>query len=96
MCNTRACKVVDLCTIINLIREIMDTTPQKNAQAFKITGDWTAQSKLLKEKFPQLTDADLKLETDKDAELLARVSTRLNKKDEEVINIINKGLAAKN
>jgi hypothetical protein len=58
---------------------------------FKITGDWTVQSKQLKEKYSQLTDADLKFEPGKENDLLKRVETRLNKKREEVINIIKKG-----
>lgn len=59
-------------------------------EAFKITGNWSKQSQVLKEKFNQLTESDLKLETGKEEELLKRIETRLNKKREEVINIINK------
>ena len=66
----------------------MDTN--KNNETFKITGNWDVQSKQLKEKFSQLTDADLKFETGKENELLSRVETRLNKKRDEVINIIKK------
>lgn len=72
------------------------TTPEKNAnldtktESFKITGDWAKQSVRLKEKFNQLTDSDLKFETGKENDLLKRVETRLNKKRDEVINIINK------
>ena len=66
----------------------MDTTKNKSAETFKITGNWDAQSKELKSKFSQLTDADLKFETGKENELLTRVETRLNKKRDEVINII--------
>jgi hypothetical protein len=60
-------------------------------ETFKIVGNWDDQSKRLKEKFAQLTDADLKFETGKESDLLTRVETRLNKKREEVINIIRKG-----
>ncbi|HEY1039854.1 MAG TPA: hypothetical protein VGF30_10640 [Bacteroidia bacterium] len=59
-----------------------------NGSSFKITGDWDKQAKQLKEKFSHLTDADLKFETGKEQELLGRVETRLNKKRDEVINII--------
>jgi hypothetical protein len=59
--------------------------------AFKVTGNWADQSKILKSKFPQLTNDDLKFETGKEDDLLKRVETRLNKKREEVINIIKKG-----
>jgi hypothetical protein len=58
---------------------------------FQITGDWYVQCQTLREKFPQLTDADLKFQTGKDEELLGRISTRLNKTRGEVINIIRKG-----
>ncbi len=73
----------------------MDTNQNKTPEAFKITGNWDAQSKQLKQKFSQLTDADLKFETGKENELLGRVETRLNKKREEVINIINKAQTEK-
>jgi len=63
---------------------------EKKTESFKISGDWTKQSELLKDKFNQLTDSDLKFEPGKENELLQRVETRLNKKREEVINIINK------
>ena len=69
---------------------MMDTNQNKNSETFKITGNWDVQSKQLKEKFSQLTDADLKFETGKENELLSRVENRLNKKRDEVINIIKK------
>lgn len=66
--------------------------PQKKVtNTFKITGNWNNQSKELKNKFSQLTDADLKFETGKEEDLLKRMETRLNKKREDVINIIKKG-----
>lgn len=64
--------------------------------AFKIGGNWDAQSKELKGKFSQLTDADLRFESGKENELLDRVESRLNKNRDEVINIINKAQHAKN
>jgi len=63
---------------------------------FKVTGNWNEQSKVLKSKFSQLTDADLKFEAGKENEMLTRIESRLNKKREEVINIINKGLVSTN
>lgn len=65
-------------------------TLQKNTTDFKIKGNWAEQSKLLKEKFPKLTDADLKYVADKESELLTRIGKRLNKNQVDVINIINK------
>ncbi len=67
-----------------------NTNSEKQTESFKISGNWTKQSEQLKDKFSQLTDADLKFEPGKENELLQRVETRLNKKREEVINIINK------
>ncbi len=62
---------------------------------FKITGNWQPQSKLLQEKYSQLTAADLEFEPGKEEELIKRVETRLNKKREEVINILKKGMPEK-
>jgi len=56
-----------------------------------MSGNWATQSKELKGKYEQLTDADLKFETGKEAEMLDRVASRLNKNRQEVINIIKKG-----
>lgn len=64
---------------------------KNDSGTFKITGDWKAQSELLKEKYPQLTDADVKYEQGQEDSLLTRVQTKLNKQRGEVINIIRKG-----
>ncbi len=72
----------------------MDNNQINGTETFKVIGDWSVQSKQLKEKFSQLTDADLKFEAGKENDLLTRVETRLNKKREEVINIIRKGQPA--
>ncbi|HEU5292278.1 MAG TPA: general stress protein CsbD [Cyclobacteriaceae bacterium] len=69
----------------------MIATQKDAGQTFKITGDWSVQSKQLKEKFVQLTDADLKFEVGQEEDLLKRVETKLNKKREEVVNIIKEG-----
>lgn len=69
----------------------MDFKQGKENETFKMTGDWDTQSKQLKEKYSQLTDADLKFEPGKEKDLIDRVQTRLNKKRDEVINIIRKG-----
>jgi len=68
----------------------MDTNQNKATSPFKITGSWEAQSKALKYKFFQLTDADLKFEQGKENDLLKRLEARLSKTRDEVINIINK------
>jgi hypothetical protein len=69
----------------------MENSTNKTTESFKIKGNWATQSKELKGKFSQLTDEDLKFEPGKENDLLKRVETRLNKKREEVINIIKKG-----
>ena len=74
----------------SLKNENMEQTKSK-VGAYKIVGNWDEQSKTLKEKFPQLTDADLKFEIGKDAELFARLEKRLNKKRDEVISLLKKG-----
>jgi hypothetical protein len=68
----------------------MDTTHTQPTGTFKITGDWAVQSKHLKQQFSQLTDADLTFEVGKENDLLKKIETRLNKKRDEVINIIKK------
>lgn len=73
----------------------MEKSPIKIAEPFKITGNWDEQAKVLKEKFSQLTDSDLKFEVGKEEDLLKRVETRLKKKRVEVMNIIRKGMPAK-
>ncbi|GEM51473.1 hypothetical protein [Empedobacter brevis] len=74
----------------------MDTNSNKNgSEKFKIIGDWNEQSKELKEKFSQLTDSDLKFEPGKENELIERVGNRLNKKADEVMNIIKKATNVK-
>lgn len=68
----------------------MDNLKSPTPEVFKITGNWKEQSKELQNKFPQLTDADLKHEPGKENDLLKRVETRLNKSRDEVVNIIRK------
>lgn len=72
----------------------MGTTASKSEEDFKITGNWQKQSGILQDKFAQLTDSDLKFEPGKENDLIKRIELRLNKKREEVINIIKKGQVA--
>ena len=71
----------------------MDITDEK--ESFRISGDWDLQSKLLRRRFPQLTPSDLEFERNKENDLLKRIENRLNKKRDEVIDIINKTLPNK-
>lgn len=67
------------------------TKTKKSSMDFQIKGNWENQAKDLKKKYPQLKDADLKFEAGKEIELVNRLSKTLNKKTDEVINIIKKG-----
>ncbi|MGZ3882650.1 MAG: hypothetical protein ACXVPQ_01845 [Bacteroidia bacterium] len=73
----------------------MDATQSKGSEALKIKGDWAIQSKQLEDKFPRLTDTDLKFESGKEHELPGFVETRLSKKGEEVTGIISKNAEQK-
>jgi hypothetical protein len=73
----------------------MQTTNKKQEEKFGITENWEAQSKELKLKYSDLTDADLKLEKGKEDELITRLEKRLAKKREDVIAIIKKDQPAK-
>lgn len=72
----------------------MEAKHNKSTEALKISGDWSQQADDLKEKFPQLTDSDLKFERGREYDLIKRMETRLHKKREEVINIIRKAQPA--
>jgi hypothetical protein len=69
-----------------------NTAPKNDLGTFKITGNWATQSKMLQEKFPQLTDEDVKFEPGKENDLITRLEQRLNKKSPEIMNILKKGL----
>lgn len=71
----------------------MDTANEK--ASFKISGDWVLQSKLLRRRYPQLTPSDLEFEIDRENDLLKRIENRLNKKRDEVIEIIKKTIPNK-
>ena len=65
----------------------MMNTP-KSPEKFVVTGDWTRQSKLLKEKFSHLSDTDLRFESGKEEELLTRLQQRLKKNRNDVVALI--------
>ena len=66
----------------------MESKTNKGTEVFKISGDWQRQADNLKDKFPQLTDSDLKFESGREDDLLERVETSLHKKRTEGINVI--------
>jgi len=61
---------------------------EKRSEVFKITGDWNVQSQKLKDKYPELTDSDLHFEAGKESELIFRISKKLRKKREAIVNLI--------
>lgn len=68
------------------------TTAEQNkttTEAFKVIGNWKTLSKRLNAKFAQLTESDLKFEIGKEEDLIKRIETRLHKKRDEVIQLIN-------
>ena len=67
----------------------MDAHQNKLPESFKVTGSWSMLSKKLKAKFAQLTDSDLKFEFGKEDDLVARIAKRLDKKTNEVIQLLN-------
>ncbi len=67
------------------------TQSKKATEEFKITGNWVEQAQALKDKFPKLTDSDVKFEVGKEDQLVTRLSTALNKKKEEIITMLKKG-----
>jgi hypothetical protein len=66
----------------------MMITKTTSTEKFRITGDWATLSKLLKQKYSQLTDTDLIREADRDDELLHRLGRRLSRNRDGVIEII--------
>lgn len=57
-----------------------NTTPEKST--------WAQQCTKLKAKFSTLTDADLKFETGKKDEMMAKIATKIKKTKEELTSII--------
>lgn len=69
----------------------MNTNKDTHNDQVTLSGDWTAQSKELQAKYPQLTDEDLKLEEGREQDLITRVQTRLDKKRPEVVELLRAG-----
>lgn len=68
----------------------MDKTKNKFSEALKLTENWEEKASQLKERFPQLTDTDLKLSSGDEDALLTRLEKKLKMRRDEVINIIKK------
>lgn len=69
--------------------------PATEQEAFKIPNDWDVKAKLLRRRFPQLTASDLKIEKNDEDGLLRKLENRLNKKRDEIIEIIKSTLPNK-
>lgn len=69
--------------------------PQTEKDTFEIPSDWDLKVKLLRRRFPQLTPSDLDFERNGEIGLLERIEKRLNKKREEVIEIIKNTISNK-
>lgn len=72
----------------NVIHKSMDKKQSIHVAPFRMTPEWATQAKLLQEKFPILTEADLKLSAGKENEMLKRVEAKLGKSRFEVQSII--------
>ncbi|MBW8523774.1 hypothetical protein K0U91_00865 [Chryseobacterium chendengshani] len=59
---------------------------------FTISGDWTSQSKKLKEKYSLLKDSDLQFDSGQDNALIARIENKLSKNRAEVIEMITRNV----
>ena len=60
----------------------------RSSELVNISENWSKLSILLKERFSSLTENDLKFAMGKENELLSKLSFRLNKRRQEVIDII--------
>ncbi len=67
-----------------------DISPENPGAPFRIRGDWPKRARQLKERYPQLTEADVWFEPGNENELLSRMGKRLNKNRSEVISLIHK------
>lgn len=62
--------------------------PVKKQNAFEIPSDWDVKAKLLRRRFPQLTQSDLEFKKNEENSLLQRIEDRLGIKRDEVIELI--------
>ncbi|MEQ8925054.1 MAG: hypothetical protein RLO81_04530 [Fulvivirga sp.] len=69
----------------------MDSTINEVAEKFTITGNWDEQSKNLKRRFSELTDADLVFEKGEENDLVNRLVAKLNRESNEIKSILRKG-----
>lgn len=59
-------------------------------ERFKMEGDWSTQSKLIRNQHPRLTTLDLRFEDGEEKELILRMGMRLNKKQGDIVDILKK------
>lgn len=68
----------------------MNTLQIIKKEEFKITGDWIAQSKVLKDKYIQLKDANLSIENQEESVMLLMLENTLHKTPTQIKNIIKR------
>ncbi len=67
---------------------MLNTLQNRSSELMNISENWSKLSILLKERFSSLTENDLKFVRGKENELMSKLSFRLNKRRQEVIDII--------
>jgi hypothetical protein len=68
----------------------MKTNLHEVNKGFKIIGNWPHQAIQLKESYQQLKNEDLIFETGRENDMLQRLEDRLDKRRNEIIDIIRK------
>ncbi len=61
---------------------------RKPSEYYIISGDWEKQSKVLLERFPNLTSKDVRFKTGNETDLFQRLVNKLNKNLNEIIYIL--------
>ena len=67
---------------------------RKPSEYYIISGNWEKQSKVLIERYPILTNVDVKFERGKETDLFQRLVLKLNKNLNEIIYILKANQSA--
>jgi hypothetical protein len=68
----------------------MEATPSHTTSVLKASDNWDYITAALRLRFPLLTDKDLFFEPGKEGELIERLQITLNRKHEDIMNLINR------
>lgn len=68
----------------------MQATISAPEQNFKMRGDWSLQTKILKYLYPSLNDNDLAYESGHKEELLHKLEVKLNLTRDQIITLLRK------